>query len=75
MKESAHGLISKFVEEKLQRERRTSKILKKSRKKSCNRRNIERVEQVPQNKVVEMNPVISVTEINAIVLIFPIKKQ
>lgn len=75
MKESAHGLNSKFVEEKLQRERRTSKILKKSRKKSCNRRNIERVEQVPQNKVVEMNPVISVTEINAIVLIFPIKKQ
>lgn len=71
--EIARSLISKLVEEKLQRERKTSKILKKSRGKSDNR-SIETVEQMPQNKVVETYPVISVTKINAIVLSFPTKK-
>ena len=71
--EIARSLISKLVEEKLQRERKTSKILKRSRRKSANR-SIEIVEQMPQNKVVEMYPVISVTKINAIVLSFPTKK-
>lgn len=71
--EIARHLISKLVEEKLQRERRTSKILEKSRGKSDNR-SIETVEQMPQDKVVEMYPVILVTKINAIVLSFPTKK-
>lgn len=75
MVETARSLISKLVEEKLQRERKTSKILKKSRKKNDNSGSIERVEQMPQNKVGEMNPVISIAKINVIVLSFPTESQ
>lgn len=75
MVETARGLISKLVKEKLQRERKTSKILKKSRKKNDNSGSIERVEQMPQNKVGEMNPVISRAKINLIVLSFPTESQ
>ena len=75
MVETARSLISKLVEEKLQRERKTSKILKKSRKKNDNSGSIERVERMPQNKVGEMNPVISIAKINVIVLSFPTESQ
>lgn len=63
------------MEEKLWRERKTSKILKKSRKKNDNSESIERLEQMPQNKVGEMNLVISVAETNVIILSFPTKSQ
>lgn len=63
------------MEEKLWRERKTSKILKKSRKKNDNSESIERLEQMPQNKVGEMNLVISVAETKVIILSFPTKSQ
>lgn len=63
------------MEEKLWGERKTSKILKKSRKKNDNSESIERLEQMPQNKVGEMNLVISVAETNVIILSFPTKSQ
>lgn len=69
-------VISKLVETKLQRERKKlQKNPQEVKKENGNRRNIEKVEHIPQNKIVEINPNILVAKLNAIALSFPIKRR
>lgn len=69
-------VISKLVETKLQRERKKlQKNPQEVKKENGNRRNIEKVEHIPQNKIVEINPNILVAKLSAIALSFPIKRR